>query len=108
MTLDVPAEYEEIIRQAVASGAFSSPEEAVRHALELLQHEQKKADAHRAKTEMLPEDLDPNAVARDQGVGPIQDPDAGSAETWPADEIIEHWLADLQILRGHGTPRQIP
>lgn len=57
---------------------------------------------------MLPEDLDPNAVAREQAVGSIQDPDAGSAETWPADENIGDWLADLQVLRGHGTPRQVP
>lgn len=43
MNLDVPSEYEDILRQAVASGAFSSPQEALRHAIELLEAERSQA-----------------------------------------------------------------
>ena len=40
MTLDVPSDYEDILHNAVASGAFPSPEAALRHALDLLAAEQ--------------------------------------------------------------------
>lgn len=39
MSLSIPAEYEAMIREAVASGEFATPEEAVKHALELLTQE---------------------------------------------------------------------
>lgn len=46
MTLSIPTEYEAIIHEAVASGAFASPEEAVKHALSLLaeEHEERKVN----------------------------------------------------------------
>ena len=44
MTLDVPSEYEDILRQAVASGAFANEEEALRHALQLLANQQHEAN----------------------------------------------------------------
>jgi Arc/MetJ-type ribon-helix-helix transcriptional regulator len=40
MTLNVPREYESLLSEAVASGAFADPESALRHALELLADEQ--------------------------------------------------------------------
>jgi Arc/MetJ-type ribon-helix-helix transcriptional regulator len=43
MTLNVPSEYHDILQNAVASGAFSDPNSALRHALELLASEQSKA-----------------------------------------------------------------
>lgn len=45
MTLDVPSEYEAVIQQAVASGAFANPEAALRHALDLLAVEQSVSEA---------------------------------------------------------------
>ena len=36
MTFDVPHEYEQVINQLVASGAFTSSDEALHHALGLL------------------------------------------------------------------------
>ncbi|RCS54871.1 hypothetical protein DTL42_07100 [Bremerella cremea] len=53
MTLDVPSEYEAVIQQAVANGAFGSPEEALRHALKLLAIEQ--SESQRAKPKSAPE-----------------------------------------------------
>lgn len=109
MTLDVPAEFEEIIRNAVASGAFASPEDAVRHALRLLEQEQHTTregcdqSQSGSELEVLHDDLDPSAVAAMQGVGAINDPDAGAADTWPENESIDDWLADLRRLRGQGT-----
>ncbi|UUO08544.1 hypothetical protein M4951_09530 [Blastopirellula sp. J2-11] len=41
MSLNIPSQYETILQDAVASGAFASPEDALRHALELLTIEQK-------------------------------------------------------------------
>jgi Arc/MetJ-type ribon-helix-helix transcriptional regulator len=38
--MNIPRQYQSIIEQAVASGAFATPEEALRHALELLAKEQ--------------------------------------------------------------------
>jgi len=38
--MNIPRQYQSIIEQAVASGAFATPEEALRHALELLATEQ--------------------------------------------------------------------
>ncbi len=43
MTIDIPSDYEDILRQAVASGAYAKPEDALRHALELFAAEQSKA-----------------------------------------------------------------
>lgn len=113
MALDVPAEYEKVIRKAVASGAFKTPEEAMRHAFGLLEREQRAGDSSKGSSttddalEVLPEDLDPRAVARTQGVGPIQDPDAGAADSWPQDEDFDGWMADLRQLRGQGVPREV-
>ena len=42
MTIDIPSDYEDILRQAVASGADT--ESALRHALELFAAEQAKRD----------------------------------------------------------------
>lgn len=39
MTLLIPAEYEAILQEAVASGAFATPEEALQRALKLLAEE---------------------------------------------------------------------
>jgi Arc/MetJ-type ribon-helix-helix transcriptional regulator len=113
MTLDVPAEYENVIRKAVASGAFKSPEEAMRHAFALLEREQRVGDSFEGSSkaddvlEVLPEDLDPRAVAKMQGIGPIQDPDAGAADSWPEGEDFDEWMADLRHLRGQGVPREL-
>jgi len=43
MTLNVPSEYHDILQNAVASGAFSDSDSALRHALELLASEQANA-----------------------------------------------------------------
>lgn len=40
MTLNIPAEYQQVINQAVASGMFTTAEDAVKHALGLLAEEQ--------------------------------------------------------------------
>ena len=45
MTIDIPNDYEDILRQAVASGAFANPEDALRRALELFAAEQSDAPA---------------------------------------------------------------
>ncbi len=39
--MNIPRQYQSIIDQAVASGAFATPEEALQHALELLAKEQR-------------------------------------------------------------------
>lgn len=41
MTLNIPSEYENVIRQAVANGAFARPEDALAHALQLFAQEQR-------------------------------------------------------------------
>jgi Arc/MetJ-type ribon-helix-helix transcriptional regulator len=108
MTLEIPAEYEAIIRKAVSSGAFDTGEDAIRHALRLLEREQASTclDAIATPSDldalMLPEDLDPDLAAKYQRVGPIQDPDAGAAESWPDNEDFDAWLADLRNLRAEG------
>jgi Arc/MetJ-type ribon-helix-helix transcriptional regulator len=43
VNIDLPSEYEAILLQAVASGAFSNPQEALRHAIELLDAERTQA-----------------------------------------------------------------
>lgn len=50
MTFDVPSDYEDILRNAVASGAFASTEDALRHALELFAAERPSADVQTVKT----------------------------------------------------------
>jgi Arc/MetJ-type ribon-helix-helix transcriptional regulator len=108
MTIDVPEDFEAIIHRAVASGAFGSPEEAVCHALTLLQHEQRAVEAGPpAALDTLPDDLDPDLVAKLQGIGSIKNPDEGAAETWPDGEDFDQWLSDLQEMRGHGSPREV-
>lgn len=42
MSIDIPSDYTAIIQQAVASGAYPTPEAALRHALELFAEEQAK------------------------------------------------------------------
>lgn len=42
MTLSLPSEYEAIVKDLVDRGAFASPEEAVKHALDLLAAEQQR------------------------------------------------------------------
>ena len=44
MSIDIPSDYAAIIQQAVASGAYATPEAALRHALELFAAEQAKGD----------------------------------------------------------------
>jgi len=114
VTINVPPEYEGFIRQVVSSGAFKDAEEAIRRALQLLDSEQRAQSAavqeqcgSEVDESLLPDDIDPLDLARMQGVAPIQNPDAGAADSWPPDESIDEWLADLQKLRGHGSPRQI-
>ena len=45
MTINVPAEYEELVRKAVASGLFKNPEDVVRRAFQLLEQEQECASS---------------------------------------------------------------
>ena len=44
MSIDIPSDYADIIQQAVASGAYASPEAALRHALDLFAAEQAKEE----------------------------------------------------------------
>ena len=48
MTLDVPSEYEDILRRAVASGRFADEQAALRHALQLLAEQQLTANGNAA------------------------------------------------------------
>lgn len=54
MTLNIPDEYRSILHDAVASGAFGSPEEALSHALTLLAAEQVDAARHNGDASKQP------------------------------------------------------
>lgn len=56
MTLLIPAEYEAILQEAVASGAFATPEEALQRALKLLAEENEEKKANNPVTPRLSEE----------------------------------------------------
>ena len=103
MKIELPEPFQEIVRKAVASGAFNSPEEVVCHALTLLERKL----SGTAPDLWFPDDLDPDFVAASQNIGPIQNPDEGAAESWPETESFEDWLSELRELRGHGSRRDV-
>jgi len=96
MTLDVPSEYEEILKRVVASGAFANEAEALRHALELLAGEQQHV------TSELPLRIDIDKIAAEQGVVTF-DSKLRSPTIWPDDESTEDFLAFLRQSRHEGN-----
>ena len=97
MTLDVPNEYEEVLRNAVASGDFANEEEALRHALELLAIQQRKA----APIAQMPERIDIDELAANQGVKPFR-ADMPVQGIWPEDESTDEFLVFLTQTRQEG------
>ena len=47
--------------------------------------------------------LDLAALARQQGVKPVDNPDCLTGDFWPADESIEDFLAQLRVSRREGS-----
>ena len=94
MTLDVPSEYEDVLRQAVASGAFADEQAVLRYALELLAKQQAEADMIR-----LPESTDIEALAMQQGIKPFRADDPAPSNIWPEDETTSEFLSFLRESR---------
>ena len=95
MTLDVPSEYEDVLRRAVASGAFANEEAALRHALRLLA-EQQQDDAELMQ---LPERIDIEELASRQGAKPFRAIDPRPVNIWPVDESTDEFLVFLRESR---------
>lgn len=104
MTLDIPSEFENVLNDAVASGAFETPQDALRHALALLanqQHEDADAKGHasRSGTNQMPHQVDVDELARQQGVEPFSLNDPRRADIWPSDESVDDFIASIRAQR---------
>ncbi|MCA9214614.1 MAG: hypothetical protein KDB27_16190 [Planctomycetales bacterium] len=100
MTLDVPNEYEEILRRAVASGAFASEQEALVRALELLAQQT-------SQLPRLPDVIDIDELAADQNVG-VFHADTPVASIWPEDESADDFLFFLKQTRSENVSGRAP
>ncbi len=99
MTLDIPREYEGVLNDAVASGAFATPQDALRHALAAFAKEhnasrsgQPISDLSPDPISQVPKDIDIEELARKQGVEPLTDFRKLEASFWPADESVDDFI----------------
>jgi len=93
MTIDVPTEYEDILRRAVASGAFDDERAALLNALELFAKKQRGSSIER-----LPTTIDIDDLADKQAVQPFR-ADRTRPSLWPQDDSIDDFLVFLQETR---------
>ena len=93
MTLVIPNEFEAVLKKAVASGAFASEADALRHALGLLAREQAASDLPE-----LPAAIDREGLLR-PGVGAFDASDRMPTGLWPEDESTDDFLSFLKQSR---------
>ena len=62
------------------------------------------ADHHEGPPQHSPEEID--AIAREQGTGPIDDLDALAGSFWPEDESCDDFIAAYRSWRREGTSRR--
>ncbi|WP_417733266.1 hypothetical protein [Rosistilla oblonga] len=98
MALEIPSEYEGVLNDAVASGAFATPQDALRHALATFAKE-RASEARQPSTETPPrlkhqtsKATDIDELARKQGVPPLKDFRQLEASFWPADESVDDFI----------------
>ncbi|GAA4463868.1 hypothetical protein [Novipirellula rosea] len=102
MTLEIPSEYEGVLNDAVASGAFATPQDALRHALATFAKErasntgQQFPDTPPRPIRQMPKTTDVEELARKQGVQPLKDFRQLEASFWPADESVDDFIQAIR------------
>lgn len=106
MTIDIPSEYEGVLSDAVASGAFATPQDALRHALEWLSHEQHlrlnaqaQLDERTGVQKGMPREVGIEELARQQNAKPFDKNEPLPIGLWPADESVDDFIACIREQR---------
>lgn len=106
MTIDVPSGYEDVLSDAVASGAFATPQDALCHALELLSHEQylrrsaeAQLDEQTGDQKRMPREVDIEELARQQNAKPFDKNEPLPIGLWPAGESVDDFIACIREQR---------
>ncbi len=109
MTLNIPSEYEGVLNDAVASGEFATPQDALRHALEWLSSEQRIRSCVAAQLpeqadapERIPRQVDIEELARQQNVKPFDKSEPMPTGLWPATESVDDFIACIREQRSAG------
>lgn len=110
MTLEIPSEYEGVLNDAVASGAFATRQDALIHALEWLSREQSVRSSAEVQLheptdlqEKMPREVDIEELARQQNVKPFDKNEPLPTGLWPADESVDDFIACIREQRIAGT-----
>lgn len=101
MSLDIPSEYESVLDQLVASGAYPSTQSALKHALELLAAQQEATATHDASqsNHVMPQHIDIEELARQQTAAVFDASKLVSSDVWPSDEPVDEFIAFLNDAR---------
>ncbi len=109
MTIDIPQEHESVLNGLVASGAFPNTETALMRALELLANQQAASHASNGAEAIvaMPERVDIELLAKQQGVAPFDAGKSSPAGIWPKDQSVDDFLAFVSESRKDRDSRGI-
>ncbi|TWT35169.1 hypothetical protein KOR34_00570 [Posidoniimonas corsicana] len=100
MQIEVSDETGNLVQTLLASGQFSSAGEFI---ATMAKYAQRIQTLPRASD--LPEHVEADQLAQQQGVGPIADPEALRADFWPEGESVEAFVNEIRERRGQDAPR---
>ena len=95
MQIEITGELEAKVVAVMATQSLDSPEEAIAWLLD-----QRPAQVGAKRISLLPKQIDIEQLAKEQGVGPIEDFRDLKYEGWPDDESADEFLAFLDESRG--------
>ncbi|WDQ16505.1 hypothetical protein [Rhodopirellula sp. P2] len=109
MTIDIPQEYVSVLNGLVASGAFPNTESALMRALELLARQQAASHASNGEEaiEAMPERVDIELLAKQQGVAPFEAGKSSPAGIWPEDQSVDDFIRFVGESRQDASTRGI-
>lgn len=95
MNIEINGETEQLIHAARASGKYASAEEFVA----AMAKQELKPNPNGERLDELPERIDVDALAAQQGVKPFRADEPLSADIWPEDESTDEFLRFLRESR---------
>lgn len=101
MTFDIPSEYEKVLNQLVANGAFPSTESALRHALQLLAGQQAASARLNGtqSTQAMPKRIDIEELAKEQNAAVFDASKLVPVDVWPSDESADDFIVFISESR---------
>ena len=101
MTIEIPSEYESVLRHLVASGVFPSTKSALEHALRLLADEQRVTERINGEPSIrsMPKRVDIEELATDQNAAPFDASRAAPEDVWPENEQVDDFIAFINESR---------